>query len=232
MSPYVVVTPPYYDSSNGVRVLHRLVHELRERGYKAYCTAKPNPLWNEKKVNPDDITQDFIVVYPEIFLGNPLGLHKIVRWALNKPGALDGTGREFKDGLQFSWYKKYLDKPLLTINTIEPELFTKGTNNQFDCFYVNKGRSKKRLPELEGLREIVNLPSRKAYSDLLKQTRIVYTYDDDSQLIYEAMLCGCRVIVVPEKIELDKKIYDKRYLEYNKLHKSQLDNFIKLTQKL
>lgn len=228
MSPYVVMTLPYVDSSNGVRVLHRLVHELRKRGYEAYSTDTPNPLWNEKEIDIKDITEDFIVVYPEVIIGNPIGKHKIVRWALNKPGYLGGE--EFKDGLQFSWYKKYLDKPLLTINTIEPELFTKGTNDKFDCFYVNKGKLKPRVPQLETLREIINLPSRKAYSDLLKQTRIVYTYDDDTQLIYEAMLCGCRVIVVPEKIELDKSVYDKRYEEYNKLHKSQLDNFIKETQ--
>jgi len=230
MSPYVVVTPIYRDNSNGVRVLHKLVHDLNERGYEAYCTSTPNPLWNEPLITKEKITEDFIVVYPEIIAGNPVGIHKVVRWALNKPGFLGGE--PFKDGLQFSWYKKYLDKPLLTVNTIEPELFTKGTNDKFDCFYRNKGWKKPRVPMVEELREIIDCPSRWAYADLLKNTRIVYTYDDDTQLIYEAMLCGCRVIVVPENIELKKEDYDKKYSKYNKNHKKQLDRFIKLTQKL
>ncbi len=47
MKDYIIWTPPYTRFSGGVVVLHRLCHELNQRGLKAYVnTDQVNPEWN------------------------------------------------------------------------------------------------------------------------------------------------------------------------------------------
>lgn len=235
MNPYVIVSPPYQNGYGGIRALHRLIHLLNEKGFDAYSVSSTNPLWNEKIINPADLTNDFIVVYPEIIKGNPNKLNKVVRWVLYYPGIIGGDKEYDPRELVFTWDKDYLDIPNeLKVFTIEPELFNKGTNNELDCFWVHKGSSKTRSPITDGMFEItINSPStREELANLLKRTKTFYTYDDKTQLIYEAMLCGCRVVLLPENIEYKKSELDNLYNHWQTLYNTQLDNFVNLTQKL
>ena len=74
MGKYLIWTPDYRNNSGGIRALHRLCHLLNRRGQEAYVS---NPIvnkdWNTLYLDPKNITDDFIAVYPEIVWGNPFG---------------------------------------------------------------------------------------------------------------------------------------------------------------
>ncbi|HFD86551.1 MAG TPA: hypothetical protein ENJ35_02620, partial [Gammaproteobacteria bacterium] len=97
-SPYYVIAPPYTEMSSGIRVLHYLCHVLNLNGQEAYVSTDVTngqlrtPLLTEEvKVRHIQAGREPIVIYPEVVLGNPLGARHVVRYLLNRPGALGGA---------------------------------------------------------------------------------------------------------------------------------------------
>lgn len=232
MYPYLVHAPPYMNASGGIRVMHKLIHELRERGYDAYCLTSANPRWNERiETDLTKIDPETIVVYPEGVTFNPTGLRKRVRWILY----FSELNKDCPEEKVFTYDKKYLDVPnLLRVSTLEKDLFTKGTNDELDCFWVHKGWGKPRDPITDGMFEITdsNPDTREGLADLLKRTKNFYTYDKHSQLNYEAYLCGCNVIYLGEDEQFDGEATHKHYQELETLYAKELDNFIEITQNM
>ena len=79
---FVVSAPPYTDKSAGVVMLYLLRDELKGLGYDAeivlFDTIKP-------------ISDDTIVIYPEVIEGNPLKAKNVVRYFLNREGLASGN---------------------------------------------------------------------------------------------------------------------------------------------
>jgi hypothetical protein len=234
--PYVIWAPDYCHNSGGSKALHRLVHLLNESGYSAYVTTAGNPDWNEKWVrNPKkDLDPRAIAVYPETAEGNPFGLNNRVRWVLNVPGFLGGEDKYDPGEVIFVWSRVFLDQPedrVLQVKTLEDELFNtkKLSTKDEDRFWYGKGMKKgiTLLPITNGLEEITyDWPAtREELAEVLKRTKIFYTYDDRTQLILEALLCGCRVIVLPDDYEI--KLED---MESNIHYEKELKHFINVTQ--
>ncbi|MDZ4067627.1 MAG: hypothetical protein U1E06_12405, partial [Tabrizicola sp.] len=113
---YVIVAPPYHDTSGGNIFLHTLADELIRIGERAVIWPMR---WKRRSYLPDllrrmvrafrdgmmpgtaarlarssDLSHDAIVVYPEVIAGNPLGAKRVVRWLMYPP-KLRGTSASF-----------------------------------------------------------------------------------------------------------------------------------------
>ena len=90
MKCYCVYAPPYTISSAGIIVMHRLAHELAERGMDVFMnTDRQNPKypflplahqWCHRQ------REEKIAIYPEIVHGDPFYAGTVVRYILNVPG--------------------------------------------------------------------------------------------------------------------------------------------------
>jgi hypothetical protein len=177
-------------------------------------------------------TAGTIAVYPEIIRGNPFGAKHVVRWALNVPGYLAGEARYDPSDVVFTWDRKYLDLPddrILKVNIFEDFIVNKGLDRQGDCFWMGKGSKRGCVvgPEVSGMEEITGAypKSREELIELLNRKNCLYTYDDCTSLSYEALLCGCRVILLPENREIFLKDVDIK-----DDYAWELENFISTTQ--
>lgn len=214
--PYVIFSPEYSNSSAGIRALYKLNDMLNSKGYDSIVTD-----------SIIDFPDDAIIVYPEIVSFNPLNAKNVVRYILNTPGKIGKSTMFGLDDLIFTWNKEYYDASTLFIPLIEDFFNDYGLERNGACFWVGKGKDIPRIPETEGLTEITyEWPkTREGLAQLLNEKETFYTYDNNTMLISEAEKCGCRVIVIGEKIERD---YDK----LAKNSEKELANFIKLTQQL
>ena len=89
----IIWTPEYSERSGGVVVLHKLCHLLRQKGEDAYVTSNNGPSNMDcPNISGDIDVDEDVVIYPEIYNGNPAGVKKVVRWLLNKPGVMGGNG--------------------------------------------------------------------------------------------------------------------------------------------
>jgi hypothetical protein len=207
---------------------------LNENGFPAYTRKPGNPDWNEPILSSYRHYIEPIVIYPEIVTGNPMRARYVVRWLLNAPGYLGGT-RELADSeLVFTWSRQYANiEHILEVDIIERELFCPGTKlRDGDRYYVGKGlqRGAALCPLTEGLEEITPSypPTRSGLADMLQRTRNLYLYDDHTSLSLEGILCGCRVVLLPENVELTvPTTIGEDLLKFE----TQVKEFIMLTQR-
>lgn len=229
-----MICAPGFSGSAGNRVLYMLRDVLRERGFDARVYN-----WNQSQdtdITFSEITEDMqreaIVVYPEIIIGNPLGFHRVVRWVLNVPGALGGSTSYHLSEMIFTWSSAYLaGVPLLRFDTVDHSLFYKDPNQVKDviCTFVYKKGKFRDIPEDEGAIQISRTwpTSRAKLAELLRRTRVLYSYDDNSSLLEEAYASGAQVKIVTET---GYKHYSPSVCMSPDIVRVQIDNFVSLTQ--
>jgi hypothetical protein len=242
---FVVWAPPYRNESSGVRVLHRLCHLLNCIGQTATITTEvTHPDWNTPVARA--ISDETIVVYPEVVIGNPLNAKRVVRYVLNSPGLLGGE--PVYDPAEMVFYYDDLfravaqaatSEPLadrkLRISLLEPEVFydDRSAKRTYDCFYVGKGRSLRERAPLPGESAMVHIqsmfpPTRLGLANLLRGCKTLYTYDNVSAIIHEGRVCGARVVFVTDDglIEYtdDFTGYESDYYDTAKI-----EHFVELT---
>ena len=214
-APYIIMAPPYYHASAGVRALYRLQRHLRGRGYRAEIFQL------------GDAPADAIVVYPETVPGNPMKGSTVARFVLNFPGLLGGDSEYDPKELIFTYHPRfYPGAPVLTVPIIEDFFRDEGLPRSGGCFWVGKGVNVPRATLTEGMREITfEWPEkREDLARLFNESEIFYSYDDNTAMITEARHCGCRVVVIPG--EPPGPSYDELIKDFE----TQLDNFIGITQ--
>ncbi len=220
---FLIVAPRFTHKSGGVRALYRLCYHLNAAGYSAAITPTPEPIG----VLPDwplafhnGPAADSIVVYPEVVSGNPLKAQKVVRWTLNTPGLLGGD-KFYPDEemvfvcnpTQLATVSKSVSKPLgphrvLSIGLIDPAYIypDPSVEKTWDCSFTYKGaaiRARYPLPNEASLQRIEDVtPTMASLGDVLRRTRTLYSYDHKSTILKEAVICGCRVLVVHEDGQL------------------------------
>jgi hypothetical protein len=238
--PYVLAGANFERASAGTRACHRLVHEINGRGLRAYSLGAVNPEWDETRLTREGAwlmcaVAGAVAVYPEVVTGNPLRARNVARWVLNTPGYLGGDAAYDPSELVFTWSRRFYDTDrVLTVSVIEPELFnTDGSPTKtLDCYYVGKGdlRGAARVALTDGMTEITSSwpPTRREVADLLRRTRTLYTYDDCTSLIGEALQCGCRVVLLPEEREVTRADVERDLPDPD--HDAQLTRFIDGTQ--
>lgn len=154
------------------------------------------------------IDGECVAIYPEIVRDNPLEGTKVVRYLLNKPGAMALYGVQGpldypEDDLQVSFSKLYADTqltmflPILDLHTFK---VTNKGKREGKCVLVGKGQITQ-IPEIEGL-PIINRDfafNQQELADYLNECEVMYSYDPNSAMFEIARLCGCRVVIIPSK---------------------------------
>lgn len=201
--PYVIVSPPWETTSGGVRVMYGLYGWLLAKGQVAYLNEKP-------------VRGDFIAIYPEIEHGNPAEASTVVRYILNKPGAVDaiytdGTVKkgptEFAPTDKIYYFSQlfgeaddehYMFLPILDLHTFKDQ-HRKRTKV---AYFVGKAikepnyESKFVHPKDAILIDRDFAQDQQALADLLNECEVLYCYDPVTAMTELARLCGCRIVMV------------------------------------
>lgn len=269
---YIIVSPNFQENSAGIRALFILYNDLRELGFQTFITGPSENHDNSIQILSTIEARAFInrgyaVVYPETVTGNPLKAKTVIRFVGNKPGLLGGEKVYSESELVFYYSDAYREaiknkvSGKLYIPTIDERIFyfreTPTKARMLNCFYVGKSNYKDGYFKKEETFEISrSSPPRSELGKLLRVTDILYCFDNSTAFAYEAALCGCRVVIIPdgtakkqdyEKYELGRegiawgpneldlatnnhhairKKYEAAKVDYQK----QLQEFIKITQ--
>lgn len=202
--PYYIFTPDYDRKSAGNRVMHLLCHYLNTLGEKAHVVCnETNKNLNTPIVHR--INEDGIVVYPEIYKGNPLNATKIVRYILS-----DRYKEEELQPRGMLWYYSKIytkdEDRVLYLPSIDTKIFNMDGVGERIKEYKSIGRSKG-VPETMGKDAIEitqDFPSTpEELANKFKHAKVFYCYHS-SALATEAILCGCPVVIVRnEKYDFD-----------------------------
>jgi len=244
MRPYVFFADlDYHHNSAGNRAFFRLIHELNERGIRACSLMDVNPEWNQERITHLGYwvlraLGDPVVVYPAGVSGNPLNAEHVVRWVLYTPGLLGGDTQYADTELVFAWSRSFYDTDrILRVDNLQRDLFNSENlpEKTSDCAYLGKARTRgvRELSQTSGMTHIVAYPpwppTREALADLLRRTCVLYTYDDRSLIIEEALLCGCRVVLLPEERDITWADAEQEFFDTD--YEAQLTRFIEETQR-
>lgn len=153
--------------------------------------------------------QSDIVLYPEVYSGNPLKAKKIIRYFGNSDGILTGNKVSTLDDY-FCLAHSRLTHPspdhILFFSAINPVFFQNEyiptKDRLLDLTYVGKGDIySESTPAFPNSLEITRLwPNKKdQLSYILRQTRFMYTYDNFTNLNVEAVVCGAIPVFLTNK---------------------------------
>jgi hypothetical protein len=212
---YVVFSGPYLANSAGVHCLHSLCHELNKRGYPSFTTGGDIAAvhLNAPIVDEETATllclQGFVAVYPETVSGNPLGATNVIRWVLNRPGLLGGDAAYAASETVYSYsnvYTPYIQNRIagtLYMPTIDESMFycddVDTSHRGLECYYVGKSTWKDGYCDPKQAFEITrHSPAKEELGKLFRRARVLFCFDNSTILIYEAALCGCAVMVIPD----------------------------------
>jgi hypothetical protein len=230
---FIFYTPHYDDNSGGLIAIYKLAHMLNESGHVAKIWHWTRLHENEvRMINgkvakeffipqnvsladvdcpypiieaaPDDI-RDSIVIYPEIIEGNPLGAEKVVRWLLNKPGALTGaTSYGFGD-LIFYFAEHFLPEGFvanesfrLKIEDLKTHIYKNNYEGKRQGVYymIRKGRDIPPTYHPENALQ-VDGKSHAELAEIFAKAQMFISYDLHTAYSLFASLCGCDSVVVP-----------------------------------
>ncbi len=148
-----------------------------------------------------------IIVYPEMVSGNPLNASHVVRWFLNKPGALTGRIEYGVDELYFYYHIHFNDEELNLhvehhLNVIEfmGDVYrhVNKERRSGSCYMVRKGEGRALDQHAEGAIQIDGM-SHQQIADIFNQCEYFISYDLYTMYSRYAAMCGCIPIVVPEE---------------------------------
>ncbi len=230
---YVIMAGPYLSNSAGVICLHRLCDALNRLGYPSFVSVNSRtirvdasqeaPHLNAKLIEwhvaEELCAQGYTAVYPETISGNPWRAASVVRWVLNRPGLLGGEERYDESEKVFYYtdlflpYIKNRVAGKLHMPTIDQSLFFcedgKESRRSLDCFYVGKSKWQEGIFDPAQVLEITRTsPPKKELGKLFRATRVLYCFDNSTILAYEALLCGCKVVIIPDGTQT-KEDYQK-----------------------
>lgn len=194
---FIVYKPVWQHHSAGVRALYILEDKLKELGHVVNSRSK-----------------NAIVIYPEKVNGNPLDAKNVVRWMLNTPKYW-GRDYEYGEDDMIVAFKSYLIKEMgrevhavMSVNTIEPWLFyNDGKEKTESVLFIGKCHKKevKLQSEKEKDRLITITKSfpatREETARLLRKTKHLYSLDDRSAVVDEALMCGARAWVGTQEMK-------------------------------
>lgn len=198
VKPYEIWIGSYYHMSGGVRALHVLRDELLKRDIPAW-------MMYENRNDPNTIG-----VYPEIVAGNPENYERLARWLLN-------TADLPTDGPIFAWETGMGDHPLLTVNILEPELWTPYTGHRTGIgYWVGKGvRDDRFIPS--GAIEISrsNFPTRSEVAQRIRTLDYLISFDPFTAVNLEAVVSGTPVLIRNTDTRWTKEIIEQHdWLKY------------------
>ncbi|MFN9067753.1 MAG: phytanoyl-CoA dioxygenase family protein [Bdellovibrionales bacterium] len=83
-------------------------------------------------------------------------------------------------------------------------------SRELECFYVGKSSFKSGFFDPNKTLEITRTyPNRGLLGQILRNSRVLYCFDNSTSLAYEAVMCGCPVVIIP-----DGTVEWQDYLDY------------------
>jgi GT2 family glycosyltransferase/Tfp pilus assembly protein PilF len=220
---YLIVAPSYDTKSAGIKVLYELQKWLVRFGKDAQIHN-----WEL----PCIVSDDDIVVYPEIIAGNPYNAKRVVRYILNEPGYLGGDKQYDKDDILFAYDGSLAQftnnsNNVLRMPCIEEFFVNTHCERVTDCYWVGKGKDTNHPAVKDAVEITYTWPvKRRELAALFNRTKTFYTYDDRTALTLEASLCGCEIKEINggDIVDIRQMVpFDLQSLTI------QLDNFIQMT---
>ncbi len=186
---------------------HSVVKSIKSKtkAYKTHPHFKTPVIFSTSGLNWDE----WIVIYPEVTEGNPLGARNIVRWLLHNPGFHYGNFSYGQGELYFRFnsaisdfdysgsftsntFLKVIHYPLEYYNELNVSSVRSGT-----AYSIRKGKGK---PLEHSLTEsvLIDEKSHEEVSRIFKKVKRFISYDTLSAYSIFAALCGCESVVVPD----------------------------------
>jgi len=224
LHPYYIVAPPYSRFSAGIKVLHLLCDTLNRRGQRAFLLIIPDMPRGVAVVHPDfltpRLTQDImdahaarkitpIVVYPEMFAGNPLHAPVVARYVMNVPGLLGGDLTYAPDELVFPYSESLAQNEAQKANVLylpvsDTRIFhppPPETPRSGSCYYAMKYKQRYAAnftpPEQDSL-EITFVQSPEELATIFRRVEKFYCYENTATSL-DAALCGCPTVSLPNE---------------------------------
>lgn len=205
---YPSFLPYRHSKKNGIREILRYLKNkvlFITNSYKTNIDFN-TPIYTGNK---SKISDDFIVIYPEVVFGNPLNAKNVVRWLLHQPGFHTGEICYGKNELYFKFNSainnfnfdgsitskidlKVIHYPLVYYNTNDlPD------NRHGIAYCIRKGRHKKIQHDLCGS-ILIDGKSHREVSEIFKSVDTFISYDTYTAYSIFAVLCGCNSVVIPD----------------------------------
>jgi len=229
-SPYYIYSPAFPANSGGGKALHYLCHALNLAGEEAYVTDASLDSLRAPQLTQDIINAHIkngrnpIVIYPEVVSGNPLSAPNVVRYLLNTPGALSKEALNWGAGDMIYAHRDELIPDAMRAGVLSTPLVNDavfhhgqhGRPRQGTLVWFNRHLSKGGAvdPLTRDSTEIsLRVPQRSAeqMAELFRQAELMYTYEP-STACYEAILCGCPVVYLPNPTSLGRPMFGLGYL--------------------
>ncbi len=216
--PYFIFANDYVHKSAGVKLAHKLCHILNESGYRAYLT----PCITSHLLNTPILTNEIIAyyqesgispiaVYGERISGNPLNADSVVRYFGN-------FINHFNDLIEYDQNELFLSYAAGMNPFHEKELVLHIPMSDTSIFFPPK-EPVERKGELVYAGKYVDVHGGELFSlnhgmytitrgadsespeqlrELFQKAEFFYAYENTA-LSLEALLCGCPVILMPNK---------------------------------
>lgn len=194
------LNPIYYGWKDDLQLLkYRLGKKFRTNP-----SLNTPVIHNFKNTTPDD----WIVIYPEIVAGNPLGANNVVRWLLHQPGYFSKLVCYGRGEIYYKYAESIKDfhidgsttsKNILKIIHYPTEHYNTNnvdTNRNGVAYCIRKGGNKPRS-EIPPDAILIDGLSHKEISTIFKRVKTFISYDDYTAYTLFALMCGCDCIVVP-----------------------------------
>lgn len=208
---FAIAAKPFTETSAGIKAKYILRELLIDFGFNAYIVPigrrrlfEPSHLIHKKAICKPNLIS--IAIYDESIFGNPLKADIVIRWFLNRPGAIYSAGNfDRKNENQYVFAQEINNNlNLLTVNTVDFDFFRPegSCSRTISLFYAGKKRAigvDFRLPKdvIEIHRNGKNKQSREELRDLLQQSRVLYLAED-SAIALEAAIAGCPIVYLNE----------------------------------
>ena len=201
MNKRYIIWAPALTRSAGTKALYALYEKLRARNCNVliFCPEQHLDKYEYIDVLDKNTLENDLVVYPEIVWGNPLQFRNVVRLVFYFPGRLAGEAAYHPGECVFTWWDGYCNAPELRWPNLDTDLFyDENLPKKQNCYFVNKTKPTEYRSEFDGAVEInMEYPAtRPELAQLLKTTKVLYTFDRYSVLNDEALACGAQVMVV------------------------------------
>ncbi len=207
---------PYYnsdliDKGNFVKPILSATKSLIKSLIRKYKTnpSFDTPLFKQRK---NSISDEYVVIYPEIVHGNPLGAKNVVRWLLHKPGfhtgnVYYGSGELYFDfnsfagdfcfpGSKVSENRLFITHMPIEIYNLKDVLSPEDREGTAYC--LRKGKDKPIRHDLENS-VLIDNKSHHEIAEIFKRVKTFISYDSHTAYSVFAALCGADVIVVPDE---------------------------------
>ena len=200
--------PPLDWKKNFFKSLFRVIKYdffLRKKYIKKF---RINESWNTPISKLFFFKNDFIVIYPEIYPGNPLNAKKIIRWLLYKPGEL-GRSKNFTNGeLIFYYDEAFNDKNInkfnykLKIIDFKRDIYFPKNDSKKKgfCYLMRKGENREIIKKFDLSKGIcIDGLSHEEISKIFNTTKYLISFDLYTMYTTYAAMCNCIPIIIPDE---------------------------------